>query len=101
MEGKMKTLTVIGRRWFQKTWGNTHHSVEVYVDGKLIQRKDFVYGYERHYLQTAEEILVCHGFLQDLEQYANGGSESLWRYCEKHNIQFTDSVTDVSRKKDL
>ena len=85
--------TIIARKWFQKTYGNTYHSCEVYKDGVLIERVPFEYGYGEQYRQTAHEILVnaglfdgdYHDFLMAIRDYDN------WIF----------SVTNVQRKKDL
>lgn len=58
---KNKMITIDARRWFQKTYGNTYHSVKVYVDNKLIGESGKHYGYGGSYLQTAHEILAKHG----------------------------------------
>ena len=93
------TITVIGRRWFEKISGNTYHSTEVYVSGKLIQRVPFTYGYDSAYEQTAREILAANipGY-----EIPNGQNfEALWRAAERNWDQLVISVTDVQRKKDL
>jgi hypothetical protein len=97
----MKSITVIGRRWFERTNGNTYHSANVIVDGVSIGKTQFAYGYGSHYLQTATEMLDKAGLIPDIERYKNGGQESLWRYCDRNGIAFTDDVADVQRKKDL
>lgn len=97
----MKTLTVLGRRWFQETTGNTYHSCQVIVDGETIGKVTYAYGYGSHYLQTATNILMCKGLVPDIEHNKCGGPEPLWRYCEKHSIAFCDNCADVARKKDL
>lgn len=97
----MKTIHIHGRRWFDRRNGNTYHSVNVWIDGKLVHRTAFTYGYGRQYLWTATEALNRAGFLPGRETYGNGNGESLWRYCEKHGITLVDEVDDVQRKKDL
>jgi len=43
-----------GRRWFQKTYGNTYHSVRFHMaDGSVEKVADCAYGYGDGYLQTA------------------------------------------------
>lgn len=43
-----------GRRWFQKTYGNTYHSVYFhFTDGSVERVADCAYGYGEGYLQTA------------------------------------------------
>lgn len=103
------TITVIGRRWFEKTNGNTYHSVEVYVNGDMIERLPFSYGYGSMYAQNALTILDNHYRLPN-DMYINHPStesikaytslRSLWRLKEL-GYHIIDSVTDVTRKKDL
>ena len=97
----MKTITIIARRWFERTNGNTYHSCTALVDGESVGVVNFTYGYGSHYLQTGTKILEKAGFLKDSETYENGSHESLWRYCDRKNITFYETVSDVSRKKDL
>jgi len=96
-----KSITVIGRRWFDKHWGNTYHSVTVLVDGTQVGRVDFEYGYGDHYLQSAMNVLRGQGYLQDQKQYENGGYQPLWEYCRDRKIVLHSEVADVSRKRDL
>jgi hypothetical protein len=96
-----QSIMLIGRRWFEKTNGNTYHSVSIYVDGKPIGKVDFRYGYGDQWQWTGCEWLERNGYLPGIEHFKNGGSESIWRYCERHGITFSSEVTDVQRKKDL
>lgn len=98
---KIKSITVIARRWLQKTYGNTYHSCEVLVNGKFVAKNAFTYGYGSHYLQTALELLKSQGYLKDINKYPNGNEEALWRYCDRKKIELHENVTDVTRKKDL
>ena len=98
---KAKVIHISGRRWFHRGPGNTYHSVNAWVDGDLVYRCDYAYGYGAHYEQTAERGLEELGYLPGLEKYKNGGSESLYRYCERKGIKFVSEVVDVGRKKDL
>ena len=96
--------TIIARRWFEKTNGNTYHSCEVYQDGKLIERVPFEYGYGESYRQTAHEILQRAGHLPTTGERLPSGSDK-----DYHDFQmiirdydnWLFSVTDVTRKKDL
>lgn len=89
------TITIIGRRWFQKLYGNTYHSVEIYVDGQFVHKINFEYGYGTMYAQNACLWLRENGFISPDRH------QSLRRYCNEHDIHLIDSVTDVERKKDL
>lgn len=92
----MTSLTIIGRRWFQKTCGNTYHTVEIHIDGELVHKVGRSYGYGQQYSQSAVNWLQENDYLPGLLQY-----EPLWSYCERNGIKLVDTVTDVTRKRDL
>jgi len=89
-------FAVTGKRWFQRTNGNTYHSVlveRVFGVGESYKREvlayvPFQYGYGDHYLQTAAEILGME-YGEMLESMRK--QPELW----------VVNVYDVSRKKDL
>lgn len=84
----IKTLNIVGRRWFQKTYGNTYHAVKVYVNNEILIN-NFCYGYGSQYLQTAIELLQKAGY-------------NIKTFLDLRSIKgFTETVTDVQRKKDL
>ena len=95
---KPKSISIIGRRWFRRTYGNTYCTAEIVVDGVCVHKTPKQGGYERHYETIAQNWLEKAGFLKGLE---HGGSESLWRYCERRKIQFHSCASDVSRERDL
>ena len=97
---RSKSITVIGRRWFERTNGNTYYSAEIYVDGQRVHKIPFAYGYGDQYEWEAYEWLEENGRIE-LERYNNGGREAPWVYCERVGCQKISSVSDVSRKKDL
>ena len=86
-------IHIEGKRWFQKSFGNTYHSVKVWVNGELLGHIPFRYGYGDHYKQTAAELLIENGYFKDYSDFCN------------HKREFSDNfhitVEDVSRKKDL
>jgi hypothetical protein len=98
---KLKQLTVIGRRWFHRGPGNTYHSVQLVVNGEWVEGVDYAYGYGDQYLQSAEEKLEALGYITDRKRYPSGISEPLWQYCQRRGIKFTETVTEVARKRDL
>lgn len=100
-ETKTKSITIIGRRWFNRGPGNTYHSAEIIVNGELVGGIDFAYGYGEQYLQNAADWLEANGYMPDREHHQNGSADPLWYYCRERGIQFVYSVSDVSRKKDL
>lgn len=95
-----KSIQITGRRWFQRTYGNTYCTASIYVDGVKVHTTPREYGYGDYYLQAASEWLDANGYT-DRVKHSNGGSEPLRIYCERHGIAFLYSVTDVQRQKDL
>ena len=85
---KIDSLQIIGKRWFQKSYGNTYHSVKVYVNNEILI-KEICYGYGNQYLQTALELLKQAGY-------------NINTFSDLRSIEgFTENATDVKRKKDL
>ena len=99
---KPQSITVIGKRWFNRGPGNTYHSTQILIDGAEVHFIPFEYGYDDGYIQSAQEWLLANGYLPRAKKYPNtGGHESLWQYCRRMKIAFAYSVADVSRRKDL
>jgi len=88
MERKIKMITITAKKWFQKTYGNTYHSVSVYRDSEFLGYIPFRYGYDDHYLNTAAGIL--------------GIPETELRHDIRTNEnKYHITVIDVQRKKEL
>jgi hypothetical protein len=86
-------LHIEGRRWFQRTYGNTYHSVRIYLDDQLAAYLPFEYGYGDQFLQTALDWLKANGKVPADAKY---GTLYL-----RETLGGTYSVVDVERKKDL
>jgi len=86
----MRNFTIEARRWFQKSYGNTYHSVRVYDEsGKLIGENLFEYGYGDQWELTSNKLI--QEYFDSTGEYAN----------DTPFYKATSSVTDVERKKDL
>lgn len=98
-----KTVTIIGRRWFNRGPGNTYFSAQTWVDGEPGPSIDFEYGYGDHYLDRAFEELERAQLVPQRARHNNGSYEappSIW--CrDVHGIKLVYSVSDVSRRRDL
>lgn len=94
-------IAVNGRRWFQKSYGNTYNSAVVTINGEQDIEVPKGYGYEDHYLTRACEALADAGFLPGLEAYNHGGNEGLPSYCARYGIELRYSAQDVARERDL
>lgn len=116
---EIKEISVTGKRWFQRSYGNTYHSVNVavLVDVSVANRLcasqygnksgnvwidlayvGFAYGYDRGFEQTALSALI--ETVKDAPatwrnmSYARQAAEDL-------GVVYTENVYDVIRKKDL
>ena len=98
---KSGTIHIEGRRWFQKTYGNTYHSVRIYRDGEIIANLPFQYGYGEQFLQTAFDWLAANGMPELLERHANGSRKHYGTQYLREVMGGTYSVIDVGRKGDL
>lgn len=86
----IESLKIFGRRWFQKSYGNTYHTTTVIVNGEEI-KSGIAYGYGNHYLQTAADVLKSAGY-----NIPENNSEA-YAMMTKYDHE----VVDVKRKKDL
>ena len=87
---RIETLKIYGKRWFQKSYGNTYHTVTVIVNGEEM-KSGITYGYGDHYLQTAADMLRNVGY--DIPEN-NGEAYAMM-------TKYEHEATDVKRKKDL
>lgn len=94
-------IDVQGRRWFQRTYGNTYHTAHVFVDGKHVLTVPNQYGYGDQYLHNAVEALENAGLVPPRERYPNGGQEAIWQWRDRHGMDLNNSVEDVRRQRDL
>ena len=97
----IQSITVIGRRWFDRINGNTYFSAVGLVDGKEVVSIPFEYGYDNHFEDRIFQELEKGGYLPGVIHHNNGSSERLWNYCDRNKIAKHTIVTDVKRKKDL
>lgn len=85
-------IHIAGRRWFQRTYGNTYHRVRIQLPGGEVIDSGKHYGYGEGYLQTAWDLLAA----RDLVQGKYGGTLAL-----RERYEITYDVADVGRERDL
>lgn len=86
-------LEIVGRRWFQKTYGNTYHTARVFINGKLVHKSERQYGYGSQYVTTAIEWLKDAGHLPaDFDGFTAGLRDL---------FDFQHHAEDVARQRDL
>ena len=95
MKKQIKTIEIEARRWFQKSYGNTFHSVMVCVNDKILEN-GFQYGYGDQFFQTAGELLLNAGY-----EIPDNNPYWLNSLTLRETLHGTYSVMDVDRKKDL
>ena len=93
-----KQITISGKRWFEKTNGNTYFSCDIFVNGTPVNRIPFNYGYGSMYEQAAIEWLENNGHLKKDEK---GKYTPRWVHEENEDVKIISVVSDVSRRKDL
>ena len=77
---------ISGRRWFQRSNGNTYHTVTLFYDDGHSLKSDKHYGYGDQYLQTAFDMMGL----------PFGGTRIL-----RESLGITYDVSDVARERDL
>jgi hypothetical protein len=97
---KIQSVNIVGRRWFQKTYGNTYHTAEIFVNGERLHKTEEEYGYGDQYQETALQWLEKQGLI-NRRKYDNGGHESARAWAEKNKVQYSATVCDVRRERDL
>lgn len=98
---KLTGLHIEGRRWFERTNGNTYHSVRVFANGELLGSVPYEYGYGDQFLQTGLDWLREQGLIEPQEHYSNGMPKNYGTRYLRESLGGTYSVIDVARKKDL
>ncbi len=98
---KIRSIHVVGRRWFDRTYGNTYHTAAISVNGQFVHKTPVDYGYGEMYMQNATAWLKKNGYLPGNKSYPTGGDEPLWQYCPRVGCSLVSDCADVQRKKDL
>jgi hypothetical protein len=93
---RVRSITVVGRRWFRRGYGGTYHTAEIFVNGERVHKTPEQYGYDKQYLWTAWEWLVQSGQIPPLPR-----NESPWNWCKDHGIELDYYAHDVRRERDL
>jgi hypothetical protein len=91
----MKSIALVGRRWWRKGPGNTMHSVVVAVDGVEVARLRGNGG-ERCYEDTAARWLHRNGYLA-----RKGRNDGLYRMCDDASVKVVSEAIDVRTEKEL
>jgi len=96
-----QTLRIVGRRWFQKSYGNTYHTVRVYLDDEFLGESNMEYGYGDQYIETGFRIAFQNSDLPPRKMSPNGSPEWTRGWSERTGVKVITEVVDVPRKRDL
>jgi hypothetical protein len=97
---KIDSIHVVGRRWFQRTYGNTYHVADIYVNDKLVHTTPMEYGYGDQFQWTAAQWLEDNGYIKR-ERSKNGSCDPMWVVAERMGFKYSYEVYDVRRQRDL
>lgn len=86
-----------GRRWFQRSYGNTYHTVRIYENDELVFTSDPAYGYGDQCLETAFAWLRKNRTLPPEPD----GREFMGTLYLREVLHGTYSVSDVKREREL
>jgi len=97
---KIKTIDVIAKEWFDKTYGNSYFSADIIVNygmkDEITIKIPFQYGYEDHYRYVAFKTLQENGLVPCLPEYV-----PMWQYYRDNGIIVRYTKHTGCRKKDL
>lgn len=94
--GKVKTIDIQAKEWFDKVNGNSYFAGEITVNFGLKDEQRFVmpfqYGYGDSYLQNAKSILLKKGLIDTISSYELRESgiivnSSIKRNCLKRDLK--------------
>jgi hypothetical protein len=92
----LQSVKIVGRRWFQRTYGNTYHTADIYVNDKLVHTTPMQYGYGDQYMQTGWAWLENNGYIPK-----DSAGDPPWRVAEKMGFDLSYYANDVRRRRDL
>jgi hypothetical protein len=99
--GKVETVTILGKRWFDRKNGNTYYTADILVNGRHVHKLPYDYGYGDHYRDEAAKWLIQNGYIQGTKNPRTGSYPPLWQLAQAQGIHVEASHVDVPRKKDL
>lgn len=89
---EIRSLFIECKEWFDKSGGNSYHSVAVWINGKCFAQESMTYGYGSQYLTTALEVLIGLGFDFEINR-------PLWFQVEEIGADLYRSRSWVNKKE--
>lgn len=104
-KGKIKTIDINAKQWFDKVNGNSYFSAIVTVNYGLKNETSislpFQYGYGDHYKYEAFKALGTANIIKDRQHHNNGSAEQLWAYCDARKIILRTNKQENCKKREL
>lgn len=91
-----RMLELTGKRWFQKSYGNTYFTARAVLDGEVIAECPRQYGYGDQWKQELIREIEASGKLTPRNQ-----NELAREWAERIGVTLVENVTDVTRERDL
>jgi hypothetical protein len=98
---KVRSVTIIGRKWFEKINGNTYFTAEILVNGIHVHSMPYEYGYGEQYEQASLGWLEKAELIPARKQYANGGKEQVCQWKDREGIEFYSIASYVATEREL
>lgn len=95
----IQSITIFGRRWFDRGPGNTYCTATIYINGEFVVKTPVENGYGVHYLTVAGDWLEIAGKIS--REKSSNGEESLWQMAERLGFRFAHEVVNVAKESDL
>jgi hypothetical protein len=105
----VRSITLIGRRWWRRSVGGTYCTCEIHVNGTMIHKVGPTHGYGDYWKQigweTLQKLARADGSMfidpATVEKGRHGSCMPIWRWAEENNVELTRTVSDVPRERDL
>jgi len=68
---KSAEYIIVGKMWFDKTYGNTYHNTTVLnaKTGKVVAQSGMTYGYGEQWKQTGYDMLIKKGLMKKKDRF--------------------------------
>lgn len=100
MKGKIKTIDIQAKEWFDKTYGNSYFAAIISINYGLKNERTykmpFQYGYGDHYRDMAFKLLQENGEVKNQER-----NLSYWRYYDDNKIIARHSKKENCLQREL
>ena len=94
------SICIHAKEWFDRANGNSYFSATIQINGEVIHKLPFQYGYGESYIDAANQWLVMTGII-DNPRHDNGSYNPLWSYCQDNGITLYTQKADKCLQREL